>query len=133
MSISDIVTSTINGIVGDASLAQGQTTSASLITRLSDDPMLTLFLLAAGLSVCAFLMALTAFFRRPPLLTGLDLLEERLVIIESMLREHGALRAVHTKKLTGDIEYFRRELAEIRASVERPSPKLTVAPRAVNE
>jgi len=118
MSIAQFLTETINGIFKNPNVTNAQASTASLIDRATNEPMMVVLLLALGLSVCAFLMGLVVFFRRPSDSHSDDLIDQRLQVIEALLRDHAAARSFFTKKLSGEMEYFRRELSDIRATIE---------------
>lgn len=119
MSFADFFTETINGVFSDPAVLHAQDATASLASRITSEPLLVLFVIAAGLSVCAFLMALCAFFRRSNNDVGLEYLEERLLRIEAILRDQEASRSLLSKKMAGDAEFVRRELSDIRLTLER--------------
>lgn len=119
MQIANFMAETIQRVFSDPSVASTQVSTTSLIERAMGEPIVVVLFLTIVLSVCSFLMALIVFFRRPPTSIDDDLLDQRLQIIEALLRDHAAARAYLTKKMTGEAEFFRLELADIRSSLER--------------
>lgn len=119
---------TISAYLGLSDVAITATERMALIAR---DPLLPILTLTLGIASVAFLLAFVALIRRTEKPVEFPALENRLQAIEALLRDINTARALRDRKLHGDIEFIRHELAELRGSREETSSP-PVALRAVS-
>jgi len=115
----EVLTSGLNRFFTDPTVESARRSTASVFEQITADPSTLLFVLSITLSTCAFLMGVFSFFRRPTTSYDLGALEDRILVIESIVRDHANALRIHDKNITGDFAFVKRELEEIRSSLER--------------
>lgn len=113
----------LESIFSEHAVNHARASTSALAAGVGADPTTVLFALAVVLSTCAFLMGVAAFVRRG---SGGDtaLIEERLAVIEAILRDNANSRRLSEKQMTGEVAFFKRELEEIRSSLDGQQPTL---------